>query len=105
LLPLAAAVLVALVMVDYLISSQPQGLGFLATEVKQVKLVPLIHRLQALGAGWEVWLLEAQLVQGEHPEVFLIKMARIIQQVVVVVVVDILVAVAVAVQRVKVLRL
>jgi hypothetical protein len=49
-LPLAAAVLVALVMVDHLIAPQPQGLGFLATEVKQVKLVPLIHRLRVLVA-------------------------------------------------------
>ena len=98
-------VLVAPVTVDHLIASPRKGLGFLAMEVKQAKLVPLIHRLQALGAGWEVWLLEAQLVQGEHPQVLLVKMARIIQQVVVVVVVDILVAVAVAVQLDKVTQL
>jgi hypothetical protein len=51
LLLLVVVVQVALVMVEHLIVSQLQGLGFLATAVKQVNLVPLIHRLQVLVVG------------------------------------------------------
>ncbi len=98
-------VLVALEMVDHLIAPLPRVLGFPAAAVSQAKLGLLIHQLLVPGVEWAVKLLVVQLVQVGHPQTLLVKMAHIIQEVVVVVGVDIVVVVVVVVQLDKVLRL